>query len=112
MKRGILTETLVTLILVRRELNGWIWDTTTGMWLPPTIDSEAAADTAMSEITGATVDLIPFPIEFSLLGLIDINIDRPKMDISLSRILAAVKAYTTATTTSTIATSELSPKME
>jgi hypothetical protein len=94
---GLLSEGFVTLISVQRELDGKVWDYATQKWLPPTPESLAAADAAVIETVGAVVDLIPFPIQTSVLGVINLSVSRAAMDAAIAKIQSAVKVYVAAT---------------
>ena len=77
---GLLTESLITLIELTKTLHG--------EGIDPTI-----ADTAIKEVVSAVVDMVPFPIQASVLGIIQLNISRAEMDTALDKIRAAIKTY-------------------
>jgi len=94
---GILSEAFTTVVEVQRTMDGKIWDYTTQKFIAPTPASLTAADVAVSATLGAMVDLLPFPISTSLLGIITLNVSRAQMDTAISKIQTAVKVYVAAT---------------
>jgi hypothetical protein len=94
---GILSEAFTTVVEVQRTMDGKIWDYATQKWLSPTPASLTAADTAVTATLGAMIDLLPFPISASVLGIITLNVTRAQMDTAIGKIQAAVKAYVAAT---------------
>ena len=97
MEAGILTQAFVTVVQITRELDGRIWDYPSQLWLPPTEDSETAAHDAISGTVEAMLDLLPFPIEASIFGIVNINVNRGQMDTAMGKVQAAVRAYVNAT---------------
>ena len=97
MESGILTQAFVTVVQITRELDGKIWDYPSQLWLPPTTESEQAADDAITGTMEAMLDLLPFPIEASIFGIVQISVNRGQMDTAMDKIQAAVKAYVAAT---------------
>jgi hypothetical protein len=95
---GILSEAFVTVIDVTRELDGKIYDIATDSWLPATTESLAAADTAVGETISALLDVVPFPIEVSILGIVKFNVDYSTMQTSLFKVKDAIRTYVNATT--------------
>ena len=95
---GILTESFITVVTVTRELDGKIYDAATDSWLPATAESLAAADTAVGATISALLDVVPFPISLSILGIIKFDIDRTTMETSLFKIKDAIRVYVNATT--------------
>ena len=95
---GLLTESFVTVVTITRELDGRIFDYASQTWLPATEVSKVAADTAIGETISAIVDLVPFPLEISLFGIVKFDIDRGQMDASLSKIQNAIRIYVGVTT--------------
>jgi len=98
---GLISEAFLTLASLHREIDGKIWDYTTQSWLPPTSVSEAAADQAITDTMSAALDLVPFPINLDVLGIIQINVDRSKMDTLVGKVQTAMKNYAEATSTTT-----------
>ncbi len=95
---GIIVEGIKTIITLDREIDGRIWNPATETWTPATVESEAAADQAIGGILASMLDLLPFPIEADVLGIVYIDIDRADMEKTLNTIHGVLKTYVQATT--------------
>ncbi len=95
---GIIVEGIKTIITLDREINGKIWDPVNEIWLPATVESEEAADQAIGGILSSMLDLVPFPIEVNVLGIVQLNIGRVDMQTTLGKIHRVLKTYIQATT--------------
>ena len=95
---GLLTESFKTVVTLTRDMDGMIYDKSTDTWLPATPESLAAADTAIGETMSAMMDMVPFPIQTSIMGIISLDISRAQMDTALDKVRAAIRDYVTATT--------------
>jgi len=94
---GLLSEAFTTVVEVQRQMDGMIFDYAAQQWVAPTPESIAAADNVVSTLIGAMTDLVTFPIQVSVLGIIKLNITRPQVDTMLAKIQGAIKSYTSAT---------------
>jgi hypothetical protein len=94
---GLITEGFSTVVEVTRQLDGRIWDYATQSWIAPTEVSIQAANTAVDEIVASFLDLIPFPISASVLGIFTLTVDRAKMEGVLDKVQGAVRKYVNAT---------------
>jgi len=94
---GILAEAFTTVVEVQRTMDGKIFDYTTQKFIAPTPASLTAADVAVTATLEAMLDLLPFPISASVLGIITLNVTRTQMDTAVAKIQTAVKTYVAAT---------------
>jgi len=94
---GLLSEAFTTIVEVQRQMDGMIFDYAAQQWVAPTPETLAAADNVVLTTIGAMVDLVPFPIQANVLGIIKLNITRAQVDTMLAKIQAAIKNYTTVT---------------
>ena len=95
---GLLTESFRTIVTLTRDMDGMIYDKNTDTWLPATADSLIAADAAIGGTVSAMMDMVPFPIQTSIMGIISLNISRAQMDAALDKVRTAIRDYVTATT--------------
>lgn len=94
---GLLSEAFTTVVEVQRQMDGMVFDYAAQQWVAPTPESLAAADNVVSTTIGAMVDLVPFPIQASVLGIIKLNITRTQVDTMLAKIQGAIKNYVSIT---------------
>ncbi len=95
---GIIVEGIKTIITLDREIDGRIWNPATETWTPATVESEDAADQAIGDILASMLDLVPFPIEANVLGIVQLNVARADMEATLDTIYGVLKTYVQATT--------------
>ena len=95
---GLLTEAFMTVVELTRKVDGRIYDTETNNWLPATTESLASADDTIKEVISAMTDMVPFPIQANVLGIIQLDISRSQMDVMLDKVRATVRNYALITT--------------
>ena len=95
---GLLTESFRTVVTLTRDMDGQIYNKTADTWYPATPESLIAADTAIGGTVSAMMDMVPFPIQTSIMGIISLNITRVQMDTALDKVRAAIRDYVTITT--------------
>jgi len=95
---GLLTESFRTVVQLTRDMDGMVYDKNTDTWLPATADSLIAADAAIGGTVSAMMDMVPFPIQTSIMGIISLDISRTQMDTALDKVRVIIRDYVTATT--------------
>ncbi len=98
---GVLTESFNTIVTITRDLDGRIWNQETQTWEPATQESLLAADTAIGETISAMLDVVPFPLSLSIMGIIQFDVDRTSLENALFKVKDAIRNYVTATTSTT-----------
>ncbi len=95
---SIIAEAVKATIELTREIDGRIYNSNTGTYSPATVESLVQANTAVSTVVGAILDLLPFPVTANIMGLFNLDVTRSEMDVVMAEILTAIRSYTKAVT--------------